>query len=162
MHIFKPRTGSVDLRAKSLHWTYFSRQRLWQFTPCANACQKRPKPKEIRIAPVIFLFIDFFSFGKALEPRFRHKHESRLQSSGETVNFVSNTGSKLLVWQRQIDENLKGVPQRLQFLSSKAAIRQFEISFGVLDECVDQPLGQYSALNPLWTFRLPRGVSTTK
>jgi hypothetical protein len=89
------------LSAKSRHWTYFSRQRVWQSRPCANACQKRPKPREIRIAPVIFLFIDFFSFGKALEPRFRHKHESRLPSSAETVKIVSNTGSKLLVWQRQ-------------------------------------------------------------
>jgi len=28
----------------------------------ANACQKRPKLREIKIAPVIFRFIDFTSF----------------------------------------------------------------------------------------------------
>ena len=60
MHTFKLRTGSADLPAESRHWTYLSRHRLWQSRPCASACQKRPKPREIRTAPVIFLFIDFY------------------------------------------------------------------------------------------------------
>jgi len=105
--------------------------------------KKDPNPGKLELRLLFFSSLIFISFGKTLESRFGHKHKSRLQSSGEAVNFVSNTGSKLLVWQRQIDENLKGVPQRLQFLSSKAAIRQFEISFGVLDECIDQPSCQY-------------------
>jgi len=70
LHIFLAPIGSVDLSAESRHWTYFSRHRVWQSKPCASACQKRPKLREIRIAPVIFLFIDFFSFGKTLESRF--------------------------------------------------------------------------------------------
>jgi len=111
--------------------------------------KKDPNPGKLELRLLFFSSLIFSPSEKPLNRDFRHKHESRLQSSGETVNFVSNTGSKLLVWQRQIDENLKGVPQTLQFLSSKAAIRQFEISFGVLDECIDQPLCQYSALTPL-------------
>jgi len=47
-------------------------------------------------------------------PGLHHKKEAGLQASGEAVNLVSNTGSKLLVWQRQIDENLTSLHQRLQ------------------------------------------------
>jgi hypothetical protein len=32
---------------------------------CASACQRKPKLRQIRIAPVIFRFIDFTSFGNA-------------------------------------------------------------------------------------------------
>jgi len=77
--------------------------------------KKDPNPGKLELRLLFFSSLIFISFEKVLESRFGHKHESRLQSSGETVNFVSNTGSKLLVWQRQIDENLKDVPQRLQF-----------------------------------------------
>jgi hypothetical protein len=87
---------SADLLAASRHWTYFSRQSVWQSKPCASACQKRPKLRKIRIAPAIFLFIDFYLLRKSSK-RFRLKHKSRLQASGEAVNFVSNTGSQLLV-----------------------------------------------------------------
>jgi hypothetical protein len=73
--------------------------------------KKDPNPGKLELRLLFFSSLIFISFGKAL--RFRHKHESRLQSSGESINFVSNTGSKLLVWQRQIDENLKGLPQGL-------------------------------------------------
>ncbi len=77
--------------------------------------KKDPNLGKLELRLLFFSSLIFISFEKVLESRFGHKHESRLQSSGETVNFVSNTGSKLLVSQRQIDENLKDVPQRLQF-----------------------------------------------
>jgi len=60
LHTFKLRIGSTDLLAESRHWTYLSRHRVWQSTFCASACQKRPKPRKIRIVLVIFLFIDFY------------------------------------------------------------------------------------------------------
>jgi len=87
--------------------------------------KKDPSPGKLELRLLFFSSLIFISFGKTLESRFRHKHKSRLQSSGEAVNFVSNTGSKLLVWQRQIDENLKGPHRGFKSSSSNAAIRQF-------------------------------------
>jgi hypothetical protein len=42
---------------------YLSLHSVWQ--SAAIACQSKPKLSDIRIAPVIFRFIDFTSFGKA-------------------------------------------------------------------------------------------------
>ena len=71
--------------------------------------KKDPNLGKLELRLLFFSSLIFISFGKALESRFHHvagphhKHESRLQASGEAVNLVSNTGSNLLVWQRQID-----------------------------------------------------------
>ena len=64
--------------------------------------KKDPNSGKLELRLLFFFSLIFISFGKALESRFHHvagphhKHE-RLQASGEAVNFVSNTGSKLLV-----------------------------------------------------------------
>jgi hypothetical protein len=65
--------------------------------------KKDPSPGKLELRLLFFSSLIFISFAKALESRFRYKHEARLQASGEAVNFVSNTASKLLVWHRQID-----------------------------------------------------------
>jgi hypothetical protein len=43
-----------------------SKHKSWQGLPlCATACQRKPKPRQTKIALVIFRFIDFTSFGNA-------------------------------------------------------------------------------------------------
>src|SRR5438094_8850152 len=59
--------------------------------------KKDPNLGKLELRLLFFSSLIFISFGKVLESRFCHKYESRLQVSGEAVNFVSNTGSKLLV-----------------------------------------------------------------
>jgi hypothetical protein len=59
--------------------------------------KKDPNPGKLELRLLFFSSLIFISFGKAFESRFCHKHESRLHVCGEAVNFVSNTGPKLLV-----------------------------------------------------------------
>jgi hypothetical protein len=65
--------------------------------------KKDPNLEKLKLRLLFFSSLIFIYFGKVLESRFHHvagphhKHDSRLQASGEAVNFVSNTGSKLLV-----------------------------------------------------------------
>jgi len=108
--------------------------------------KKDPDSGKLELRLLFFSSLIFSPSEKTLESRFRHKHESRVQSSGEIVNFVSNTGSKLLVWQRQIDENLKGLPQRFQIFVLQRRHSPIRNTFWCLDECADQPSCQYSAL----------------
>jgi hypothetical protein len=78
LHIFKLRSGSTDLSAALRHWTNLSRYSVWQSRRCASACQKTPKPNEIRIAPVIFLLMDLSPSEKALASRFHQIAETRV------------------------------------------------------------------------------------
>jgi hypothetical protein len=48
---------------------------------CASACQKRPTLSEIRIAPVIFRFIDFTSFRK-------RPFDQKLLATVKTENLI--------------------------------------------------------------------------
>jgi hypothetical protein len=91
--------------------------------------KRDPNPKKLGLRLLFFSSLIFISSEKALESRFRHKRELRLQASGDPLNFVSNTGSKLLVWQRQIDENLKGVPQRFPIFVFQCWDSPIEINF---------------------------------
>jgi hypothetical protein len=58
--------------------------------------KKDPNPGKLELRLLFFSSL-IFLLRKLLNPHFGRQHESRLQSSGDTVNFVSNTGSKLLV-----------------------------------------------------------------
>ena len=93
LHNFKLLTGSTALSAESRHWTYFSRHRVWQSKPCASACQKRPKLREIRIAPVIFLLIDFYLLLKrhwiVCPSRCRQGHQLRFEYRLEVARIAA-------------------------------------------------------------------------
>ena len=59
--------------------------------------KKDPNSGKLELLLLFFSSLIFISFGKVLASRSRRKHASRLRASGEAVNFVSNTSSKLLV-----------------------------------------------------------------
>jgi hypothetical protein len=111
--------------------------------------KKDPNPGKLELRRLFFSSLIFISFAKTVESRFRHKHQSRLRASREAGNFVSNTGSKLLVYQRQIDGNLKGLSQEVSnlrhlmpsFVNSKYLLALWMAS-------TDQHLWQYLALTP--------------
>jgi hypothetical protein len=112
--------------------------------------KKDPDPGKLELRLLFFSSLIFISFGKALESRFHHvagciKRESRLQASGEAVNFVSNTGSKLLVYQRQLTPVSAG--SQLSMLRDDTKIlrnypRHARYSFGRLRKMFDSKLGR--------------------
>jgi len=57
--------------------------------------KKDPNPRKLESRQLFFSSLVFISFGKAFESCFHCRY-------GEALNFGSNTGSKLLVYQRRI------------------------------------------------------------
>jgi hypothetical protein len=70
------------------HRIYCSAHKVWQFDVWASACQRKPKLREIRIAPVIFRFIDFASFCAARKELAQNRFQASPVDFMPYVNLV--------------------------------------------------------------------------
>jgi hypothetical protein len=119
--------------AESSHVLKLSQHKVWQSLPLsATACQRKPKLREVRIAPVIFRFIESTSFGNAPFGQISCYCQAEKSSSHDPVIRVYDDASNVIETHEHTDDFKRAVSQQAAFrlaVFDPALVEELTLSF---------------------------------